>query len=161
MRLQVRAVGGFADFTMNRHRPTNPLTPVLWVNAILLALILVTLWTQRSTPSLSNEAIAQIQQPIAGGGGLFVMPTQLSTNTWGAYLMDIDAQTLMVYQFYPAEKQLRLMAARNFRFDRRLGNFNTTPDPREVQMLVQREQETNRVLDQNRQPVNPETPPKD
>ncbi len=146
---------------MKRPRHKNPLVPVLWANAVLLALILVTLWTQNRAPSFTGEAFAQPQQPIAGGGGLFVMPTQLSTNTFGAYLMDIDAQTLMVYQFYPAEKQLRLMAARNFRHDRRLGNFNTNPDPREVQQLVQREQETNRVLDQNRQPVNPETPPKD
>jgi hypothetical protein len=73
------------------------------------------------------------------------MPAQFSPNTWGCYVMDVDTQTLVAYQFLPGEKQLRLIAARNFRFDRRLGNFNTTPPPLEVKELVDREEQTQRV----------------
>jgi len=73
------------------------------------------------------------------------MPAQFSSNTWGCYVMDVDSQTLCAYQFLPGEKQLRLIAARNFRFDRRLGNFNTVPAPLDVKDLVDKEQQPNRV----------------
>ncbi len=71
--------------------------------------------------------------------------------------MDIDAQTLCAYQFYPADKQLRLVASRYFRFDRRLHQFNTgTPSPDEVEQLVEREQDSARVKQQNNAPAQPE-----
>jgi hypothetical protein len=84
-------------------------------------------------------------QPIAGGGSLYLMPGQLSLNTFGCYVMDTDAQTLCVYQYFPGEKELRLLAARSFRHDRRLGNFNTIPDPREVEKWVELERSRGRA----------------
>jgi hypothetical protein len=89
------------------------------------------------------------------------MPGQLSNNTWGCYLLDVDTQTLVAYQFYPGEKQLRLVAARNFKYDRKLSNFNTTPVPQEVADLVKKEQQINRVVGANVPPTSPETMPKD
>ena len=45
-------------------------------------------------------------------------------------------------------RQLRLVAARNFRYDRRLGNFNTpSPSPAEVKNLVEKEQAEIHVLE--------------
>ena len=67
------------------------------------------------------------------------MPGQMSLNKFGCYVMDTDAQTLCVYEYYAGDKALRLVAARNFRNDRRLGNFNTDPDPREVEKWVEAE----------------------
>ena len=76
------------------------------------------------------------------------MPAQFTTTTFGCYLMDIDAQTLCAYQYLPPDKKLRLVAARNFRWDRRLGNFNTEqPTPAEVKAMVEQEQESNRILE--------------
>src|SRR5438477_543231 len=78
-------------------------------------------------PMLMPQAFGQAsgQMPaIAGGAGLFVTPAQFSTNTWGCYVMDVDQQTLCAYQYFPGERKLRLVAARNFRYDRRLGQFN-------------------------------------
>jgi hypothetical protein len=87
-----------------------------------------------------------VPQPIAGGAGLFLMPAQLSPSTWGCYVMDVDRQTLMVYYYAPTDRKLRLMAARDFTFDRQLRQFNTDePTPPEVRSLIEKEQDTTRV----------------
>lgn len=140
------------------HSPVQPrLALALWANAAALGLIAVALlWRAGSGrgfefPQVLPAAYAQnnpagVMPPIAGGAGLFLMPAQFSVNTWGCYVMDVDSQTLVAYQFLPGEKQLRLIAARDFRFDRRLSNFNTTPAPAEVDELLKKEQQTGRVL---------------
>ena len=135
---------------MKRSRSRNPLLIALYLNAALLGAVLIALITRSDGVTLVAPAMAQAQAPatpaIAGGAGLFVVPAQFSTNTWGCYLMDVDSQSLVAYQYFPGEKQLRLVAARNFRYDRRLGNFNTpSPSPAEVKDLVEKEQANNRV----------------
>lgn len=109
------------------------LTAALWANAAALALLAVSLRGRDAAPAFAQ------QQPIAGGAGVFVMPAQLAPNAWGCYLLDVDAQTLAVYHYLPDKLQLRLLAARNFRYDRRLGNLNTSPPPGEVRELLERE----------------------
>jgi hypothetical protein len=136
---------------MKRSRSRNPLLIALYLNAALLGAVLIALITRDGGGvTLLAPAMGQAQAPatpaIAGGAGLFVVPAQFSTNTWGCYLMDVDSQSLVAYQYFPGEKQLRLVAARNFRYDRRLGNFNTpSPSPAEVKDLVEKEQANNRV----------------
>ena len=129
---------------MNR----KALTIALYLNAGLLALILVTL-VGRDTrlPSLLPAAYAQQQPaPIAGGGGLFLMPAQLATNRWGCYIMDIDTQVLAAYEYTPGDHNIRLVAAREFRWDRRLRQYNTeAPTPAEVKRLVEQQQDDARV----------------
>jgi hypothetical protein len=120
---------------------TTPLTIGLYLNAVLLIAILGTLLTRSNAPQFLPVAMGQTQQPIAGGAGVFIMPAQFSTNLWGCYLMDVDAQTICAYQYLPGEHQLRLMAARNFTYDRRLKNYNTAnPSPNEVKDLIEKEQ---------------------
>lgn len=127
----------------------SSLTLALWANATMLAVIAVVLVGRgggnRFPDVLPAAHAQQVPQPIAGGAGLFLMPAQFSGNTWGCYVMDVDTQTLVAYQFLPGEKQLRLIAARNFRFDRRLSNFNTAPAPAEVRDLLEKEQQNHRV----------------
>jgi hypothetical protein len=122
-----------------RRRRNRPLVVALFVNAALLLAILAVLVSRRegSWPSVLPSAFAgpAIGQPIAGGGTVYLMPGQMSMNTWGCYVMDTDRQTLSVYQFFPGEKQLRFVAARNFSHDLRMKNFNTTPDPLEIRDL--------------------------
>src|SRR4051794_6547351 len=108
-------------------RQNRAVAYALYVNAAVLVAILVALLSRSDSPSILSAAMAQHQAPIAGGGGVFIMPAQFSVNTWGCYLLDIDAQTVVAYQFYPGDKQLRFIAARSYRYDRRLSNFNTTP----------------------------------
>jgi hypothetical protein len=142
---------------------SSPIAKALWVNCLLLVVILLVLLCRndsRAIPSFTSPAFGQ-QMPIGGGAGVFIVPGQFSTNTYGCYLMDVDAQTLCAYQFYPSDKQLRLIASRYFKFDRHLKDFNTgSPSPDEVSQLVNREQDDARVKEQNNTPASPEAPPK-
>ena len=132
-----------------QRRRRNAVAFALYVNAVaLLAVGLGLLWRAGGPVSILPHAFAaEPGQAIAGGGNLYLMPGQMSMNKFGCYLMDTDTQTLCVYEYHPGEKSeaLRLVAARNFRHDRRLGNFNTIPDPRDVEKWVELERNRGRV----------------
>ena len=124
---------------MTSPRSNNSLVWALWVNAGLLAVILVVLLGRNGAPSILPAAFAQNQPPIAGGAGVFIMPAQMQQNVWGCYLLDVDNKTLCAYQFYPGEKKLRLTAARSYRYDTKLENYNTEMPPREVKALLDKQ----------------------
>ncbi|HEY1683183.1 MAG TPA: hypothetical protein VGG19_00340 [Tepidisphaeraceae bacterium] len=112
---------------------------VLWLNVALLLLIACALFTRQRDLSLTAPAFGQFQSPIAGGAGVFIMPGQFSPNSYGCYLMDVDAQTLCVYGWDPMGRKLKLLASRSFRYDRKLANFNTeNPSPEEVKELIEK-----------------------
>ena len=118
----------------------NALTYALFANAAAVTLLGVVWLARDGGPSLLPTAMAQqAPQPIAGGAGLFLMPGQLSQAAWGCYVMDVDRQTLMVYQYDPGRKYLNLTAARDFSNDRRLREFNTLPKPSEIKALTEAE----------------------
>jgi hypothetical protein len=130
--------------------PSRSTTIALYAIAALLLANLVAILAKDTTPTLLPVAFAQQQgqnrqAPIAGGAGLFVMPAQLSGNTWGCYLMDVDRGTLCVYQFLPGARQLQFVASRSFAQDTRLANFNTTPTPTEIQDLVNKQDQATRT----------------
>jgi hypothetical protein len=127
---------------MRKPRRNHALVVALYINAALLLAVLVALLSGNRMPSVLSAAYGAPTggQPIAGGAGLYLMPGQLSNSTWGCYVMDTDAQTLMAYQYFPGDKKLRLLAARNFRYDRKLHDFNTdSPTPAEVGKLLEME----------------------
>jgi len=142
---------------MRRPRRHNPVAAALWANAVALALILVVLITRSNSSMLPTAFAADEQsriplapQPIAGGAGLFLMPAQFAVNQWGCYIMDVDRQTICAYQYLPVEHNLRLVAARNFTYDRQLKNLNTGTgpgelSPSEVRKIVEKEQQDERV----------------
>jgi hypothetical protein len=125
---------------MTSPRSNKPLILALWANAALLAVIALLLVNRGGVPSFLPAAYAQNQPPIAGGAGIFVMPGQFRENVWGCYLLDVDSKTLCAYQYFPGEKKLRLAAARSYRSDVKLDNFNTDPSPNEIKALVERQQ---------------------
>ncbi len=124
---------------MTSPRSNKSLVMALWANAGLLAVIVIVLFNRGTMPSFLSPAYAQNQPPIAGGAGIFVMPAQMQTNVWGCYLLDIDSKTLCAYQFYPGEKKLRLTAARSYRYDTKLENYNTELPPREIKAMLDRQ----------------------
>lgn len=128
---------------MRRTRQSRKIFLALCANAVLLFLILMALMSRDGRLGITSAAFAQMQgQPvIAGANGLYVVPGQLSPNTWGCYLLDNENHTLCVYQYSPGERMLRFAAARDFEYDRRLANFNTNPSPSEVKDLVDRERQ--------------------
>lgn len=128
--------------------------------AALLAANLVVLLARGNGPVLLADAMAQHQPSIAGGDGIFIMPAQLTTNGWGCYLLDSQKQTLCIYQFFPGEKQLKLMAARDLRADVSLKNFNTLPSPYEVAEWVDKEQKAPRGQAPAEKPSTSENAPK-
>jgi len=124
---------------MTSSRSNKSLIMALWANAALLAVIAVVLLNRGNAPSFLSSAYAQNQPPIAGGAGVFVMPAQMQSNVWGCYLLDVDSKTLCAYQFYPGEKKLRLTAARSYRYDTKLENYNTELPPKEIKAMFDRQ----------------------
>lgn len=128
----------------------------LWANAALLAVIAVILLARgERVPGLLSVASAQNTPPIAGGGGVFIMPAQFARETWGTYLLDVDNQTIAAYVFTPTRRQLELVAARSYRYDRALENFNTAaPSPSEVRELLRRQADLRSGMPPTTQPSN-------
>jgi hypothetical protein len=124
---------------MTSSRSNKSLVMALWANAGLLAVIVIVLLNRGNAPSYLSPAYAQNQPPIAGGAGVFVMPAQMQSNVWGCYLLDVDSKTLCAYQFYPGEKKLRLTAARSYRYDTKLENYNTELPPKEIKAMFDRQ----------------------
>jgi hypothetical protein len=144
---------------MKKPRRRNPLAVALYLNAAVLVAILVVLLARDSQQPMLPMAFGQAQPGgIAGGAGVFLMPGQFSSSVWGCYIMDVDQQTLCAYTVSGSPPQLRLVAARDFRFDRRLRNYNTgNPSPQEVQDLIAKEASSGRVIDRpTPPPVSPE-----
>lgn len=132
---------------MSRSLASNRgLTLALWANAVLLAGVLLVLAGRGGGMLGGNTALAQqAMPPIAGGGGLFFMPGQIDANLYGVYLLDVDRQTLCIYQYFRGGRELQLIAARDIRFDRELRQFNTTPKPDEVAEMLRLERENARI----------------
>jgi hypothetical protein len=123
---------------MAQSRRNKSLIVALYVNAAMLFALLAVMVSRPGGPSVVPSAFgAPLGQPIAGGGTLYLMPAQFSPQTYGAYVMDIDKQTLVAYQFYPGEKQLRFVAARKFSHDLRMTEFNTIPPVEDVKKMIE------------------------
>jgi hypothetical protein len=123
-------------------RPHNPIAIALYINAALLFAILLVLMHRTSLPDVLPAAMGQSQSPIIGGsGGVYVMPAQFHAESWGCYLLDVDAQTLCTYEYDPGSRQLKFTSARDFRYDRMLKNYATSPAPWEVQQMVEQEKQ--------------------
>ena len=134
---------------MNHPRSKNPVVLALWANAILLGGILVVMLSRGGTPSFMSAAMAQYQPPIAGGAGVFVMPGQLSRDMWGCYLLDVDRQTLVAYEYQPGMHQLKFAAARTYKYDRELHDVSTAPPTEEVRRLVEKEKVMRKQMEEN------------
>lgn len=104
----------------------------------MLALIAVILVSRQRDLSISAPAFGQMAPAVAGGNGVYMMPGQLGHDSYGCYLMDLDNQNLCIYGWDDTGRKLKLLAARSFRYDRRLENFNTdSPSPSEVKELIE------------------------
>ena len=120
-----------------RRRRNRTLVAALYINAGLMAALLVAFLSRGNGGMFGGGTPAMAAMPqIGGGGGLYMMPAQFTQYNWGCYLMDIDKQTLVAYEYIQGTKQLRLVAARYFRHDRELHDFNTTPSPSEIERIV-------------------------
>jgi len=74
--------------------------------------------------------------PAAGNGRVFAVAGQLTKDTYGLYLVDLDNATICMYEWIPQTRKLRLQAARTYLYDSQLDEYNTEISPREVRKLV-------------------------
>jgi hypothetical protein len=138
----------------------NPVVYALYMNAALLLAILAVLLA-RGHGILDSPAVAQQAPdlPIAGGGGIYVMPCQVHPEIWGCYLLDTQRQTLCVYEYRAGEKALVLSAARNFRYDLDLKNYNTFPAWYDIQKAVEDAAKNQQLNESQLPPVVPNNQP--
>ena len=106
--------------------------PVLWIIAVLLGVIAVELAFLGRGPWSASEAWAQLN-PRADSRGVFAFTGQLDKNTYGLFMLDVDAGTIWCYEITgkPPDRRLKLAAARLWLYDRYLEDFNIdglTPD---------------------------------
>ena len=128
--------------------PRNAVAIALYANAaVLLAILIVLLGRQRSVLSPAFGDVPT-ETPIAGGGGVYVMPCQLHPNVWGCFLLDVDHNTLCTYEYRAGDKSLVLTAARDYRYDLQLRNYDTFPPFYDVKKLVE-DQDNMRKTDQS------------
>ncbi|HUS47558.1 MAG TPA: hypothetical protein VM098_05535 [Phycisphaerae bacterium] len=73
----------------------------------------------------------------AAGGDVLLVAGQITSDTYGLYIVDTRRSTIGVYQWLPGTRKLRLLAARNYSFDLQLDDYNTEPLPRDIKKLVE------------------------
>ena len=119
----------------------------LCFNGIVLLLILLAIATRDGRGFGGSTAFGQMQLPqaVTSNSGIVIMPGQLAPNHWGCYVLDSQNQTLSVYQFEPGEHDLKLAAARDIQYDRKLGNYNTSPAPEDIRKMLERAEEPSRA----------------
>lgn len=108
---------------------------IWWVMAILLAVIATALVARRDQPAVWAQTPSAV-----GAKGIYAFTGQLSANSYGLFMMDVDAGTLWVYEYVAKEGRLRLVAARSWLYDRYLEDFNcAAPSPAEVAELIEQQ----------------------
>ncbi|MGA3065934.1 MAG: hypothetical protein ABSF29_03715 [Tepidisphaeraceae bacterium] len=135
--------------------PRNPVALALYANAAVLFGILIVLLDRPHALVSPAFGDAPTQAPIAGGGGVYIMPCQLHPNVWGCFLLDVDHNTLCAYEYRAGDKSLVLTAARDYQYDLQLRNYDTFPPFYDVKKLVD-DQNNARGSDQ---PSDAPTPP--
>ncbi len=111
---------------------------IWWVIAVSLAVIAVT-FVLRIDGGFNRPAFAQ--SPVsAGAHGVFAFSGQVSKNAYGVYMVDVDAGTIWCYRFDQGSDKLKLVAGRNWNYDRRLSNHSTEPPPDFIKTQLEKEQ---------------------
>ena len=89
----------------------------------------------------TTPANVQAQLQTGYSEGVMVIPIQLERDLYGLAMVDTNAQTLWVYEVRsrgPAYNRLKLLAARSWRYDKLLKQYNTAdPNPEQVKLLLE------------------------
>ena len=108
-----------------------------WLIAVSLVVI-ATCLVLRLDSWVSGVAVAQ---PVsqAGARGVFAFTGQLSKNSFGVFMVDVDTTTIWCYEVDPGKPMLKLVACRSWKYDRFLEEFNVdeATSPEFVEELVE------------------------
>jgi len=115
-----------------------------------------------SRAAMGQAAPAGAAGQMLGARGIYMMPAQLGVNSYGLYLMDVDSGTICVYKATPETSHFRLMAARSFKYDRFLEDLNNeTLRPKEVQKIVEAQQQRKDLIQKDELPTVDQAPKPD
>lgn len=125
-----------------QHKSRSEIANKLFFGFSLFALgLAIGLFGFRSDSFLNQPAMAQ-NFGRSGAGGIMAFTGQIEKDIYGIMMVDVDAGTLWVYQYRKAGNQLKLLAARNWIYDRYLEEYNNAaPTPSEVAQLVASQQQ--------------------
>ena len=110
-----------------------------WLLPALIVLAVLSLFFIGS--KLGLRANAQTQPQAAANDRILVISVQFGRDSYGIAMVDTLGQTMWVYKLNsrgPAHNRLELLAARSWRYDRLLQQYNTArPKPEDVKMLLE------------------------
>lgn len=128
--------GQTRDPTAPAVRHTASATP-LWLIAVFLGMIATALVMQGPAGVLPSAA-AQTGG-LTGARGVYAFAGQIDHNRFGLFMMDVDEGTVWCYEIDGSgpTRQMRLVAARSWIYDRYLHDFNCAePSLRMIEQLV-------------------------
>lgn len=131
--------------TMNSKTERKWLLPAVIAGAVLCLIFMA--------GRFGPPANAHAQLQTGTDSGISVIPVQLTRDSYGLAMVDMAGQTLWLYEIdnrSPAHNRLRLLAARSWKYDRMLENYNTAdPKPEQVKRMLEK-------LTQQQKPQNSE-----
>ncbi|HPB92477.1 MAG TPA: hypothetical protein PLR31_02870 [Anaerohalosphaeraceae bacterium] len=84
---------------------------------------------------------AQASADLASGSAILAVPIQISRENQGIALIDTRNRTLWIYELFDRQtgfKQIRLMAARSWEYDRLLTEWNSAePTPQQIRTVLE------------------------
>lgn len=123
-------------------RQTRPsVVAAWWLIAVSLAVLAVC--QVLSLDGKGRMAFAQ-NAGAAGARGVFAFTGQLCPEAYGVFMVDVDSGTIWAYRYECGNDKLKLVAARDWRYDRYLEKYSTEPSPEFIQQQldVQRSMQT-------------------
>jgi len=124
-----------------------------WLLPALIVLSMLCLFFIGSKSGSPANAQAQLQSGVESG--ILVIPVQIERDSYGLAMVDTVGQTLWIYELNsrgPAHNRLRLLAARSWRYDRLLQQYNTDePKPEQVKMLLESLGQQQKRMDEEKQ----------
>ena len=110
-----------------------------WLLPAFIVLCVLFLFFAASRFSLPSKARAQLK--AGEQNGILVIPIQIGRESSALAMVDTVGQTLWVYELSikaPPHSRLKLLAARSWRYDKMLQQYNTAePTPEQVRILLQ------------------------
>ena len=110
----------------------------LLLPALIIAAVLG-LFFISSRSAFPAKAGAQVQKPTENG--VLVVPVQIERDSFAIAMVDTTQQTIWLYRINnrgPAYNRLQLLAARTYRYDKMLTNYNTAePKPEQVKRILE------------------------
>jgi hypothetical protein len=106
----------------------------------ILAVAMIYVWALGSR--LKTPAIAETILQEGPGGEVLVVPIQIDRDNYGIAMVDTNRQSLWIYELNrraAAHNRLRLLAARSWKYDKLLEDYNTAePKPNQIKALLEK-----------------------